>query len=449
MIAARTLFSRAALLASLAAALASGGASAAAVPASGVPVAARIDGQPVYAFTVDALWRQRRVAKPSLERRATLADLIDVRLLAARANALSSKEDSGKSAGVSVAYATDVMVEERLVSTLREAYGKEIEAAVQALPGATLDSLIMAEPPMPQTTLATIFGRPGPLLLEIALSAEQQLQAATVEVLRYRLPGAAPAGVSLLDVYQRQNVQGRLALSQHPAKIAAQQARQILAGAFVLHWAGQRFGAEAVADLRKAIADGEAVMALQNLHGVGLHTDSGSPLLNRLAGEVAEAEIEAFYHRHKDLFARIEKVRARHIRLADEAQAQRAVKALQGGAGFASVARKMSRAPDAAKGGDLGWIGADGKQDWLTSLVFSQPPGKPSAPIRAPVGPNDPAFWEIVLVEERVHGAHPLRSETVRYQASRLIAQEKAMRQLGEMTEQARRAARIEIVEEQ
>jgi parvulin-like peptidyl-prolyl isomerase len=411
--------------------------------AAGAAVAARIDGEPLYAFTLDTMWQQRRAAKATVERRSVLDDIIQARLLAARASDAGPKEP----AGVTVAFAPDVMLEERFVAALREVYGKDIDAAVKALPGATLDSLLTAQPSIPQPQLEAVFGRRGLLKLEIALSAAQQSLAGKIEVLRYQLPGGEPASVTLYDVYHRQNVQGRLALSQQPARVAAQQARRIVANAFVLHWARQRFGTEPVADLRKAIADGEAVAALQNLHGVGLDTDSGSPLLNRLSAEVSAQEIEAFYSQHKDLFARIDKVRARHIRVADEAQAQRVVKALQGGAAFAATARRVSRAADAAQGGDLGWISADGSKDWLASLAFSQQPGKPSAPVRAPVGPNENAYWEIVLVEEQVHGVHPLQSETVRYQASRMIALQKAMQQLGQMIEQSRRAARIEIAE--
>lgn len=430
------------LLAAACAALLAAGLAGAAPAAA--PLAARIDGQPVYALTVDTLWQQRRASKPTLARRAVLDDLIDIRLLSARAHSAAPRTEAGD---MTVAFAPEVVVEERLVAALREVYGKEIDAAVKALPRGTLESLVIAQAPIPKPQLEALFGRPGPLKLEIALTGEQQAQAAKLEVLRYQLPGARPAGVTLLDVYQRQNVQGRLALSQQTAGFAAQHARHILANAFVLNWASQHFGADALADLRKAIADGEAVATLQQQFGVGLDTDAGSPVLNRLAKESRDEEIEKYYKQHKDEFTRIEKVRARHIRLADEAQAQRAVKALQGGASFAATARSMSRAADASQGGDLGWISADGSKDWLASLAFSQEPGKPSAAIRAPVGPNENAYWEIVLVEERVQGVHPLDSETVRYQASRMIALQKAMQQLGDMIEQARSGAHIEILE--
>jgi len=411
--------------------------------AAGAAVAARIDGEPIYRFTLDTLWQQRRTSQPSLQRRAALDDIIQARLLAAHASVPAPKEGGS----LSVAFALEVMLEERLVSTLREVHGKDIDAAVRALPGATLDSLATASPALPQAQLEVLFGRPGQLKLEIAFTPEQQTLSRTMDVLRYQLPGGRPARVTMYDVYYRQNVQGRLALSQNPASIATQQARRVMANAFVQHWASQRFGAAAVADLRKAISDGEAVAALRRLYGVGLDTDSGSPLLNRLSREATPQEIEAFYKQNKDLFARIDKVRARHIRVADEAQALHVQKALQDGADFAATARKMSRAADAAQGGDLGWISADGSKDWLASVAFSQVPGKPSSPIRSPVGPNDPACWEIVLVEELVQGAHPPQSETVRYQASRMIALKKARQQLDEMSGQARHAASIEILE--
>jgi len=408
------------------------------------PLAARIDGEPIYAFTVDTLWQQQRASKPALQRRAVLDDLILTRLLAARAKAVAPRTES---AGLTVAFAPDVLVEERLVAALGEVYGKDIEAAMKALPHGSLESQVTVQVPLAQDKLDALFGKPGPLKLEIALSTAQEAQATAIEVLRYQFPGGQSRGITLYDVYHRQNVQGRLALSQQPARVAAQQARRILANAFVLHWAEGRFGADALADLRQAIEQGEAVMTMQQQYGVGLDTDAGSQLLNRLSAEATPEEIEKFYYQHKDQFARIDRVRARHIRLSDEAQAQRAMKALQGGASFAAVARSMSRAPDAAQGGDLGWISADGSKDWLASLALSQSPGKPSAAVRAPVGPKEAAYWEIVLVEEQVHGAHPLESETVRYQASRMIAVMKAMQQLGEIVEQARRAAKIEILE--
>ncbi len=107
-------------------------AAAAAAPASAA-LAARIDGEPVYAATVDTLWQQRRASQPTLTRRAVLDEVIEVRLLSARANVAAPKTP-----GTTVAFAPEVVVEERLVAALHEAYGKDIEAAIKrqdAAPG--------------------------------------------------------------------------------------------------------------------------------------------------------------------------------------------------------------------------------------------------------------------------------------------------------------------------
>ena len=428
MAAARTL--RAALLAAVLAA------SCVQAFAAAPPAAAHIDGVPVHAFTVDTLWQQQRAGQPDLARRAVLDQVIAARLLATHAP---------RATDGSVGFAQDAALDGRLVAALREVHGVSLDAAVRALPGASLNGLIVGEARIPPAAWQAIFGKPGALRLEIALLAAQQAQAAQLEVLRYRLPGGAERAFSLLDIYQRQNVQGRVALSQQVPGFLAQQARLALAAEFSLHWARERFGADAVADLRRAIGEREAMAALERLHGIGIDTDSGSDLLNRLAAAATASEVAAYYRQHKESFSRIERVRARHIRLPDEALARQAASELQAGADFAATARRHSRAADAGKGGDLGWIGAGRAHDWLASFAFSQQPGKPSAPIRAPVGPHDEAYWEIVLVENRVQGYHPPGSETVRYIASRAIAREKALRQLRSQREQALRSARIDI----
>lgn len=407
------------------------------------PVAACVDGAPLYAFTVDTLWRQERSRASELSQRAMLDTLLTQRLLGTYARAHYGEQ---LAAGQAVAFAPEVALDERLVATLREIYGKEIDAAVAGLPGGSLASLISGQAALPPQAMEQVFGKAGTLRLEIALTPAQRALAARLEVLRYRLPGMAPATVTLLDVYDRQNVQGRLAMSQQPATVALQQARQLVASRYVLHWASQRFGAAPVQDVRQALADAETVAALERLHGIGADTDSGSSLLNRLAAETSAVEVAAYYQQHKAEFTRLEAVRARHIRLSDEASARQAAQALLRGASFAATARRLSRAPDAARGGDLGWLdSAAANQDWLAGFAMSQPPGKPSEAIRAPVGPHDPAYWEIVLVEEQRQGYHPPQSETVRYLAGRAIARDRALKRLQALRQDLLRQARIDI----
>ena len=82
---------------------------------------------------------------------------------------------------------------------------------------------------------------------------------------------------------------------------------------------------------------------------------------------------------------------------------------------------------------------------WLEQLAFMQPEGQVSRPFRAPVGPNQAAPWEIVLVERRVEAYQAADSEAVRYAARHALAREKAAAQLQALRERLLREARIEV----
>ncbi|MRV74438.1 hypothetical protein GJ700_22270 [Duganella sp. FT92W] len=410
-------------------------------------LAARIDAAPLHAFTVDTLWRQARLADPQAARAATLEGLVAERLLAASARAQWG--EAALLTGQGVAYAHDVALDDQLAALLRSLYKTELEQALAQLPGGSLDGLVVAEPAIDGAAMAAtfdaVFGKPGALRLDYSLTAAQAQHAKAMPVLAYRLPGGGAGTLSLYDIYRRQNVQGRIALHMRQPGALKQQARQALGVLAVLDWAGSRFGAAALADLRRALSDQAVTLAVQRLHGIGADTDSGSPLLNQLAAQADSDAIRAYYDQHRDEFRRIDKVRARHVRTHDEAAAQAAYAALKGGADFASVARKFSMAADAAQGGDLGWIDASGKTSWLQQLAFAQPPGTVSRPVRAPVGPQDKAYWEIVLVEQRVDGVQPPEAESVRYVASRAIARRSAIAQLAALRARVVREADIEL----
>lgn len=402
-------------------------------------LAARIDGAPLQAFSVDALWRLARVKDAQTARSTVLEEVVLNRLLAGAARARF--DEAQLYAGQRVGFAREVALDDQLVATLRSLYGKEMQQALQQLPGGSLDGLIVEQGKPAAAALDAVFGKPEQLKLEFTLNAEQLARARAIVLLRYTLPSGVGA-VTLYDVYRRQNVQGRVALYNRQADFLQQQAKQDLAGRFVLDWSRRRFGEAAVADLRRALAERGEVQALRRLHGIGDDIESTSPLLQRLAGEVTPAQVAAYYARHRDEFTRIERVKARHIRVADEQAAQTAYQALVGGADFAATARRYSTAGD---GGALGWIRHEGKPDWLAQLALAQPEGQVSRPIRTPAGPHDAAAWEIIQVERRVMGYQAPDSEPVRYAASNALARSTAQAQLASLRRQLLRAAQIDI----
>ncbi|WP_256079561.1 peptidylprolyl isomerase [Massilia sp. YIM B04103] len=406
-------------------------------------LAARIDGAPVQAFSVEAMWQLARLKDSQASRTEALESIVANRLLAASAR--KTYGEAALHANQRVAFAREVTLDEQLLSTLRAVYGKELDLAVQRQPGGKLDALITAQSEPDGAALDAVFGKSDALRLEHVLNPAQLERAKKVTLLRYQLQQGAAGSISLYDVYQRQNVQGRVALFTRQPGFALQQARQHLASFFVQQWVRQRFGEAALADLRQVLSEQQEVVALQQMHGIGADTDSASPVVDQLAKQVKPAQIAAYYRKHREEFERIEKIKARHIRLPDEAAAQSVAKALASGGDFAALAKRHSSAADAASGGDLGWIRHEAKLDWLAQMAFAQPEGQVSKPIRMPAGPHDKASWEIVLVEKRVNGYQAPDSESVRYVASQAIARDAAVEQLSALRVRLLREARIDI----
>lgn len=396
-------------------------------------VVTRVNGQPLYAFTLDAMVHN----SPSQQGRpvpaAVQEELVANRLLAAWARKRFSPAQLYPA--TSVGFATDVALDDKLAGTLRSMYAKEIEAS---LPAALFDRLSV-EP----AVLERLFGVTGKLHLDYTLGAEQTALARQVPLTRYTIGRADPVTLSMHDVLRRQNVQGRMEFFNRNIDFMQQQARACAASRFVLDWAARRFGAAPLADLRQALADQDDVRAAMILYGIAEGAESESPVQAALARQVTKADIKAWYAQHKEQFRTTARVRARHIRVPSEAMAGAVLAQAAQGKAFTELARRYSTAADARRGGTLGWVAQSANPDWLSSLVLLQPEGKVSSPFRTPVGAGDTAHWEILLVEKRIDTWHRAGSETVRYLARKAIAHERARNQFAAARESALRGAVI------
>jgi len=116
---------------------------------------------------------------------------------------------------------------------------------------------------------------------------------------------------------------------------------------------------------------------------------------------VSEDELMAFYREHLSEFKPPEEIQARHILVKTEAQANKILEQIKGGAEFAELAKKFSIDPAAAKGGKLELL--DGR-DWLPKgsfeksfehAIFKIPEGQVGGPIKTQFG------WHIVKVDDR------------------------------------------------
>lgn len=406
-------------------------------------LAARVNGAPLQAFSLNVMLRLARLREPDTTQANVLDAMIAERLLAqwARRNFKDEQLHDRERVGVS----RDVDLDNQLVSNFRVLYPREIEAALHAIPGGTLNGALTAQPQYKAARLDQVLGDAGKMQMDYTLNAGQIARAKMLVLARFSLRAGQGGAITLFDVYQRQNVQGRIALFDRDRDFIGQQVQAKLAALFVLDWATRTFGGAAIDDLRRVLADRNEVRATMTLYGMAADSEAENVLLAQLARQVKPAEIRAYYQAHKDQFTRIERVRARHIRVDSEEQGTAVVAAAARGENFSALARRFSTAPDRRSGGDLGWIASAGDPGWLASLAFIQQEGKVSEPFRSPGASGPAGPWEIILVEKRIEGYQPADSETVRHIAGNAIAHAKAANQFKAVRASLLQGAAIEI----
>ena len=90
-----------------------------------------------------------------------------------------------------------------------------------------------------------------------------------------------------------------------------------------------------------------------------------------------------------------QEVRARHILVETEDEAKAVKAELDKGADFAELAKKKSKDPGSADGGDLGFFTKEQMVPEFSTVAFALEPGKVSDPVKSQFG------WHIIKVEEK------------------------------------------------
>lgn len=144
-------------------------------------------------------------------------------------------------------------------------------------------------------------------------------------------------------------------------------------------------------------------------HDIQMSTErilEGAYLGEVAAPLVTEQAIRARYNRQYANRPATDEVRARHILVTTEAEARKVLDDLKKGGDFATVARVVSKDPDASKGGDLGFFRREQVWPGFADLAFALQPGQ--------IGPNpikNEFGWHVVKVEERRLVAPPSFSD--------------------------------------
>jgi peptidyl-prolyl cis-trans isomerase C len=90
-----------------------------------------------------------------------------------------------------------------------------------------------------------------------------------------------------------------------------------------------------------------------------------------------------------------QEVHARHILVETEDEAKAVAEELKKGGDFGELAKKKSKDPGAADGGDLGFFTKDQMVPEFSAVAFTLEPGKISDPVKSQFG------WHVIKVEEK------------------------------------------------
>ncbi len=173
-------------------------------------------------------------------------------------------------------------------------------------------------------------------------------------------------------------------------------------------------------------------------------------LLEQLQSQavVDEGEIADFYRRHADRFEQAEQRRLSHIAIrVDTDDARREAHArvealrvlLRAGADFVALARQHSEGPQAAQGGDLGFVRREDLAEPLSSAAFALDPHELSATV-------DTADGVHLLRVDAVRPARRPSLDELRERIATHLRSEQAQRARRSLVERLTREARIEVL---
>ncbi|HYK02829.1 MAG TPA: peptidyl-prolyl cis-trans isomerase [Thermoanaerobaculia bacterium] len=145
--------------------------------------------------------------------------------------------------------------------------------------------------------------------------------------------------------------------------------------------------------------------------------------------DVSPAEVQAYYDQHQGDFKSGEEVRVRQILVNDEALAKQIREELKNGASFADLSAKHSRAPNAKRGGEIGFVSRGELPKMFEEEIFRLEAGEISDVIR-----TETSFHIFQIDERRPAGmldlaeAAPLiqtrlREDAIRQRLAKLVAQ--------------------------
>lgn len=384
---------------------------------------ASVNGYKLPVASVDLLYQSVSQGKRPMRYSDLVNGLIENRLLAEYA-----EQDIGIESLMSnnpVGFPVETYLDDQYIGLIQTAFHKSLAAYIKTNIGDSPASIISLHIDQNKKQLIDLFAMKK--RMEYKLTPAEKLEAEKLVIADYKLPGEASQPISLLEIYERQNIQGRIKFHQLDLGFISAQINQLVSSATVSWWASRHSGLTDLDTqaLKRFIKDRHYKTRVIAHHGISEDIHDDNPVLDEAFKMVTPAEIKQYYDANKEKFKRIEYVEARHIRLTDFETAGDVKTALDEGMSFSDAAAQYSIAEtkNAKPAGSLGKVRAEhGGSNWAKSAVFALKEGVVSRPIRSPQADGKTVYWEIFLVDKREENYFDVDSETVRYLAGKEVA---------------------------
>jgi peptidyl-prolyl cis-trans isomerase C len=157
----------------------------------------------------------------------------------------------------------------------------------------------------------------------------------------------------------------------------------------------------------------------------------------KIRPQVTDEEIKAAYDSESAKVAQTERVRARHILLGTEKEANDILARLKAGEKFEDLAKKYSLDGSKDYGGDLGYFTAPEMVAEFSKAAFALKVGEVSQPVKTDFG------WHVIKIEDRKLGAaQPF--DQVKSAIRNVLLRKKVQETMDEL----RKTAKIEVLDE-
>lgn len=266
---------------------------------------------------------------------------------------------------------------------------------------------------------------------EFQLTDAELTPADQFSVLSFQFPERPIEKITLGSIYRQQNVQGRISLHSGDCQFLKNATNRQLGELYVNYWMETHSGLSEIEIQQLQLALRMRYIKDQYLAKLGIAQDvhDDSDYVVAKSKTIRQSDIVEYYNAHRDQFKRVTKARGRHLRVTNQAAADKIYSELVAGLDFDEAIVRYSQDPDKnlSVPGSVDWVYNTNKTiPWRDTLFLIFPMQQINRPVKAPYSSE----WEFILVDKREEEYQAANSEGVRYQVAQILARQKIAKEL-------------------